>query len=49
MRPQCSTAPVFDLGERGEDAQPAELTLLPGEGHFLVFERWREILAWLLH
>jgi len=26
----------------------AELDLLPGEGHFLVFERWREILAWLL-
>jgi pimeloyl-ACP methyl ester carboxylesterase len=26
----------------------AELTLLPGEGHFLVFERWPEILAWLL-
>jgi hypothetical protein len=26
----------------------AELSLLPGEGHFLVFERWREILAWLL-
>ena len=26
----------------------AELTLLPGEGHFLVFDRWREILAWLL-
>jgi len=26
----------------------AELTLLPAEGHFLVFERWREILAWLL-
>lgn len=26
----------------------AQLTLLPGEGHFLVFERWREILAWLL-
>jgi pimeloyl-ACP methyl ester carboxylesterase len=26
----------------------AELMLLRGEGHFLVFERWREILAWLL-
>jgi pimeloyl-ACP methyl ester carboxylesterase len=26
----------------------AELSLLPGEGHFLVFERWREIVAWLL-
>jgi pimeloyl-ACP methyl ester carboxylesterase len=26
----------------------AELTLLPGRGHFLVFERWREVLAWLL-
>ena len=26
----------------------AQLTLLPGEGHFLVFERWREILGWLL-
>lgn len=26
----------------------ARLTLLPGEGHFLVFERWREILGWLL-
>jgi len=28
--------------------QGAHLTLLPGEGHFLVFDRWREILAWLL-
>ena len=27
----------------------AQITLLPGEGHFLVFERWREILGWLLH
>lgn len=26
----------------------AKLSLLPGEGHFLVFERWPEILAWLL-
>ena len=26
----------------------AQLTLLPRGGHFLVFERWREILAWLL-
>jgi pimeloyl-ACP methyl ester carboxylesterase len=26
----------------------AELTLLPGRGHFLVFEHWQEILAWLL-
>lgn len=26
----------------------AELTRLPGRGHFLVFELWREILAWLL-
>ena len=26
----------------------AELRLLPSEGHFLVFERWREILGWLL-
>jgi pimeloyl-ACP methyl ester carboxylesterase len=26
----------------------AELTLLPGRGHFLVFEHWRDILAWLL-
>jgi pimeloyl-ACP methyl ester carboxylesterase len=26
----------------------AELRLLPGEGHFLVFERLREILGWLM-
>ena len=26
----------------------AELYLLPGEGHFLVFERLREILGWLM-
>jgi pimeloyl-ACP methyl ester carboxylesterase len=26
----------------------AELRLLPGEGHFFVFERWREILGWLM-
>ena len=26
----------------------AELRWLPGEGHFFVFERWREILAWLV-
>ena len=26
----------------------AELHLLEGEGHFLVFERWREILGWLM-
>ena len=25
----------------------AELTVIAGEGHFLVFERWREILEWL--
>ena len=25
----------------------AQLTLLQGEGHFLVFERWPEILGWL--
>jgi pimeloyl-ACP methyl ester carboxylesterase len=27
----------------------AELRIIPGEGHFLVFERWREILDWLTH
>jgi pimeloyl-ACP methyl ester carboxylesterase len=26
----------------------AELSIAPGEGHFLVFERWREILGWLM-
>jgi pimeloyl-ACP methyl ester carboxylesterase len=26
----------------------AELSLCPGEGHFLAFARWREILGWLL-
>ena len=26
----------------------AEARIVPGEGHFLVFERWREILDWLL-
>ncbi len=25
----------------------AEARIVPGEGHFLVFERWREILEWL--
>jgi pimeloyl-ACP methyl ester carboxylesterase len=27
----------------------ADLRLLPGEGHYYVFERWREILDWLMH
>jgi pimeloyl-ACP methyl ester carboxylesterase len=26
----------------------AELRLLPGEGHFFMLERWREILGWLM-
>jgi pimeloyl-ACP methyl ester carboxylesterase len=26
----------------------AELSLCPGEGHFLAFPRWREILGWLM-
>jgi pimeloyl-ACP methyl ester carboxylesterase len=26
----------------------AELHLLAGEGHFFIFERWREILSWLV-
>ena len=26
----------------------AELSLLPGDGHFLVFQRWHAILGWLL-
>jgi pimeloyl-ACP methyl ester carboxylesterase len=31
-----------------ENVPRAELHVLPGEGHFLVFERWREILGWLM-
>ena len=26
----------------------AQTKIVPGEGHFLVFERWREILEWLM-
>jgi pimeloyl-ACP methyl ester carboxylesterase len=38
-------AAAHALAARLPDAQ---LSLCPGEGHFLVFARWREILRWLL-